>query len=298
MVRSMWPVMLGVAGLVLATQTTDSSSGRRPAKLPKSGKKPPPVVCKGCSLPSPGGIDRCNYCGASLYQAFGVQVGLILLAGLGALTAFAVWASSVPDPFDSGDSASVKPFPTQVLPTHLNRQAEESAPSPFVSRQIRETATGEAAQNAPVQQNLSSKAQPARPNSKLTCGGYRTDEPDRTEFGPYIQRVQKLLRQQWHPPKSLQNQLVKVGFAIACDGKILQPHILRTSGFAEMDHAALAALSNASPLPLLPETYQGRYVNVEFEFDFQVDSRQSHSRETVSDKSLAPDKKAKKKAGL
>lgn len=251
------------------------------------------VVCKGCSLSSPGSAVRCNYCGGSLRKASPVSKVLMMLGLLIGATSFLFWAASVPDPFEPDEhqySSLIR------RSSHLLRKLEEPAPTPFVARQL-----GVAAEPK-VADSLVTSMPPSKPVAemtpgKLTCGGFRTTEPDKTDFGPYVQQFQKQIKMQWHPPKALENRNVSVSFAIACNGKVLRPKILATSGVEAVDLAALDALKRSSPLPSLPETFQGRYVDVQFEFNSQVGSRQAGGiAPTERRKPIATD--SKKKAGL
>lgn len=237
-----------------------------------SSQQKAPIVCKGCSLPSPGSAVRCNYCGGSLRKASPASKVLMIIGLLMGTMAFLFWAASVPDPFEPDEHQYSSLIRSS---SHLVHKIEDAAPSPFVARQPStaiESRPNKVEASAPVMPSAKSDVETLP--GKLTCGGSRTTEPDKTDFGPYIQQVQRLFRNQWHPPKSLESRNVSVSFAIACNGQILRPKILATSGVEAVDLAALDALKRSAPLPSLPETFQGRYVNVQFEFNSQVGSRQ------------------------
>jgi TonB family protein len=88
-------------------------------------------------------------------------------------------------------------------------------------------------------------------------------------FQWYLTAVQRKVYEQWtHPLSSAQGQKVIVVFEIARNGEVGRARIEKTSGDATYDLAALRAITNANPLPPLPEQYKGTMLRVHFGFEF------------------------------
>jgi TonB family protein len=92
-------------------------------------------------------------------------------------------------------------------------------------------------------------------------------EPD---FGPYIGVLQRRLRRNWKPPHFKREQQIKVIFRIRKDGELSTLTIQQSSGSAESDAAALAAVRASTPFPALPSNYRGKDVPVQFTFDYEI----------------------------
>ncbi len=88
-------------------------------------------------------------------------------------------------------------------------------------------------------------------------------------FQWYLTAVQRKVYEQWTQPlNSAQGQKAVVVFEIARNGEVGRARVEKTSGDPTYDLAALRAVTNANPLPPLPEQYKGTMLRVHFGFEF------------------------------
>jgi len=88
-------------------------------------------------------------------------------------------------------------------------------------------------------------------------------------FQWYLTAVQRKIYEQWTQPLgSTQGQKTVVVFEIARNGEVGRARVEKTSGDATYDLAALRAVTNANPLPPLPEQFKGTMLRVHFGFEF------------------------------
>ncbi len=92
-------------------------------------------------------------------------------------------------------------------------------------------------------------------------------EPD---FGPYLAELQRRIRRNWTPPEDKEDKSVVLLFTIAKDGRLMNINVKRSSGFAQADQAARAAVERSAPFRALPAEYRNSSINVEFTFDYNV----------------------------
>lgn len=64
---------------------------------------------------------------------------------------------------------------------------------------------------------------------------------------------------------------VLVLFTMNQTGDVLSSHIVKSSGFAALDDAALGAVRNASPLPPVPETLPQEQLVITVPFGFHLE---------------------------
>jgi TonB family protein len=88
-------------------------------------------------------------------------------------------------------------------------------------------------------------------------------------FQWYLTAVQRRIYEQWTQPlNSAQGQKTIVVFEIGRNGEVARARVEKTSGDSTYDLAALRAVTNANPLPPLPEQYKGSMLRVHFGFEF------------------------------
>ncbi len=92
-------------------------------------------------------------------------------------------------------------------------------------------------------------------------------EPD---FGPYLAELQRRIRRNWTPPDDREDKSVVLLFSISRDGRLLSVNVKRSSGFANADAAARAAVERSAPFRPLPPEYRNNSISVEFTFDYNV----------------------------
>jgi TonB family protein len=87
-------------------------------------------------------------------------------------------------------------------------------------------------------------------------------------FQWYLTAVQRKIYEQWAQPFGAQGQKAVIVFEIARNGEVNRVRVEKPSGDATYDLAALRAVTNASPLPPLPEQFKGPMLRVHFGFEF------------------------------
>lgn len=90
------------------------------------------------------------------------------------------------------------------------------------------------------------------------------------DFGPYMRELQRRIKMNWDPPKGTENKRVILRFKIAKDGRLLSNSVLKSSGLAKTDKAALEAVRLASPFRPLPPDFKGESIDIQFTFDYNV----------------------------
>ena len=90
----------------------------------------------------------------------------------------------------------------------------------------------------------------------------------------YLAQLYKhLLRFKKYPADSLARKeqgAVVVGFTIARDGTISNPHVVTGSGFAAIDEATVAMLNRASPAPPLPDSYKAGEARIRISISYKL----------------------------
>ena len=90
-----------------------------------------------------------------------------------------------------------------------------------------------------------------------------------TDFSNYMVELQKKIKSNWYPPKENSTLKSEVYFRLYRDGTFKGLKFLHSTGNADADAAAFAAVKAASPFaPLLDGSPQ--YVDVAFKFDYNV----------------------------
>lgn len=97
------------------------------------------------------------------------------------------------------------------------------------------------------------------------------EQPANVDFGSYMTKMKRDIKQKWQPPKGFENRHVVTTFTILRDGKIVSPEIIESSGVDSADKAALEALKSASPLDPLP-LGAPKSVQIRYQFDWRVSS--------------------------
>lgn len=89
-------------------------------------------------------------------------------------------------------------------------------------------------------------------------------------FGPYMRELQRHIKAAWTPPKGNESKRVVLLFKIAKDGKLLYVKVFKSSGVIAADQAAIKAVEMAAPFKPLPKEFQGKSVDIQFTFDYNV----------------------------
>ena len=89
------------------------------------------------------------------------------------------------------------------------------------------------------------------------------------DFGPYMNELQRRMKNAWRPPRGNESKRVIVNFRINTLGELTDLKIKVSSGAQVADQAALVAVQNAAPFNRLPLGAPGK-VDIEFTFDYNV----------------------------
>lgn len=89
-------------------------------------------------------------------------------------------------------------------------------------------------------------------------------------FSAYMRDMQRRIKLNWEPPKEDVSKNVTLLYSINKDGSLKRYSVLRSSGSRKMDKSAVEALKKAAPFRPLPEDFKGEYVDVQFDFDYNV----------------------------
>jgi TonB family protein len=91
-------------------------------------------------------------------------------------------------------------------------------------------------------------------------------------FGPYMARIQEMIKQRWKPPRGSESKRIVVHFAINRDGSLSNLRLMQTNGDTLANEAALSAVRNAAAFPPLP-VGSAPSIDIEFTFDYNVFKR-------------------------
>ena len=88
-------------------------------------------------------------------------------------------------------------------------------------------------------------------------------------FGPYMARIQEMIKQRWRPPRGSESKRIVVHFVINRDGSLSNLRLMQTNGDTLANEAALSAVRNAAAFPPLPAG-SAPSIDIEFTFDYNV----------------------------
>ncbi|MBV9386056.1 MAG: TonB family protein [Chroococcidiopsidaceae cyanobacterium CP_BM_ER_R8_30] len=95
------------------------------------------------------------------------------------------------------------------------------------------------------------------------------------DLGPYLQALKQRVAQQWRHENPGSSKHTVIFFAVNRNGQITPPRLVRTSGSAKIDQAALEAVEHAAPFAPLPESFREAQLSIEFTFNiFDIDLSQ------------------------
>ena len=101
------------------------------------------------------------------------------------------------------------------------------------------------------------------------------NQPRTAELDHYAETFSQRVRKKWMKliPKSVLSPEFRQGsvvieFSVQRNGVITDQKVALTSGYSDLDDAALAAIRDASPLPPLPSTIKGDHLVLRFRFQY------------------------------
>jgi len=89
------------------------------------------------------------------------------------------------------------------------------------------------------------------------------------DFGPYMNDLQRRIKQNWFPPKNPESKRVEVIFKIHTGGELTDLRMYQSSGVDMVDQGALRAVQNAAPFRPLPKG-ASESIDIQFTFDYNV----------------------------
>ena len=95
------------------------------------------------------------------------------------------------------------------------------------------------------------------------------------DFGPYLQRILQVVRQNWYLliPESAEMKKGKLAieFAITKDGKVADMRLVASSGDSALDRPAWGSITNSNPFPPLPTEFRGPFLALRFRYYYNPD---------------------------
>ena len=95
------------------------------------------------------------------------------------------------------------------------------------------------------------------------------------DFGPYLQRIVQVVRQNWYIliPESAEMKKGKLAieFAITKDGQVADMRLVTSSGDVALDRPAWGSITNSNPFPPLPNEFRGPYLALRFRYYYNPD---------------------------
>jgi TonB family protein len=95
------------------------------------------------------------------------------------------------------------------------------------------------------------------------------------DFGPYLQRIVQVVRQNWYIliPESAEMKKGKLAieFAITKDGQVADMRVVTSSGDVALDRPAWGSITNSNPFPPLPTEFRGPYLALRFRYYYNPD---------------------------
>jgi TonB family protein len=95
------------------------------------------------------------------------------------------------------------------------------------------------------------------------------------DFGPYLQRIVQVVRQNWYIliPESAEMKKGKLAieFAITKDGQVADMRLVTSSGDVALDRPAWGSITNSNPFPPLPTEFRGPYLALRFRYYYNPD---------------------------
>lgn len=108
------------------------------------------------------------------------------------------------------------------------------------------------------------------PSAGNPNGPFGIDALREPNFAPYMRELQSRIKYNWDPPKGNESKRVVLMFRIAKNGQLLSNKVVKSSGLAAADRAALNAVEITAPFRPLPVEFKGSHIDIQFTFDYNV----------------------------
>jgi TonB family protein len=181
-------------------------------------------------------------------------------------------AGPAPAPVAVGSSSSSGTTPHLVpISGQSGRQGSnpnQSPPAPSHSRYSESGASG------PV---IAMTPSLPRSGQNVLGGPHESDKPKEVpsiatepiDWGPYMADLQRRIKRAWFPPRGQEDRRVVLTFKVHSNGELSHLRLTGSSGYAEADRQALAAVENAAPFQHLPKGASDD-ADIQFTFDYNV----------------------------
>jgi protein TonB len=157
-----------------------------------------------------------------------------------------------------------KPAPPRPHPPQASAQQQPPIPPMPVAPQQQVAIAPNALETATAQTSDAQAPQGVGGRGRGEEGAGRAAVGDGARDGPgddYLEQVRRwITRFRIYPEEAVKNReegIVSIGFKFARDGTILDVWIEQGSGYALLDNAALKMIRAASPIPKVPNKYEG-----------------------------------------
>ena len=111
---------------------------------------------------------------------------------------------------------------------------------------------------------------PKKPETSRTNNTSSSVGSPKVDFSGYITNLQREIKSNWHPPKGKDSKRAVALFKVNKQGKLLSVKLVKPSGDAQTDAAAISAIRASAPFEALPEQYTENDVDINFTFDYNV----------------------------
>jgi len=88
--------------------------------------------------------------------------------------------------------------------------------------------------------------------------------------GSYVNRVNQQINQHWDQVQLDISRQVVVRFAVDASGRLLSAEVAQSSGLANADEGAIAAVQAAAPFPPFPPEIQDTSIVVNMKFGYKL----------------------------
>jgi len=114
------------------------------------------------------------------------------------------------------------------------------------------------------------------PPPSVACPGEKVSLDDgHPDYTAYLEVVRARIRQNWIYPRALGEQRIGgdllLEFRIVPDGRVDCLVLHRSTGFPELDEAAMTAVRKAQPFPPLPDRLGDRPLDIRSSFRYQIE---------------------------
>ncbi len=90
------------------------------------------------------------------------------------------------------------------------------------------------------------------------------------DFAPFMKKLQRDIKLNWKPPKKNESNRVVLLFTVSKNGKVSNIKVLKSSGYKDVDKAAIKAVKDTAPFQPLPAEFEDNQVDIHFKFDYNV----------------------------